>query len=396
MTTTRAVTRLLFLSLSGLLLLLAIGCSDSDLPTAAMFPDGNPVADAPAFPEGEPLKVLTRNMYLGGRVGIVFGADFGNPAEIVAAATQVWGQIQHTNFRERAVALAGEIAEHRPHVVGIQEIPQYVVLTPSPPGTPPGFVEAQDHLQMLMEALEGLPYSLAAVQENASVTLPVMLETGLHYVQYTDRIAVLVRDDLEEPVVASGNYQTQYQLNEYVNLVRGWIRLSTDIGGVPYHFVNTHLEIQTFLPIQMGQTQELLDVIMADLDGVTILMGDLNSDAAAGPGAPSWTPTYETLTAAGFQDSWELTHPGNAFVGYTCCQDDILATRTSILDERIDFVLIRPAGNLGSDNRLPGSIHAEILGEEVGDWTGPSGLWPSDHAGLLASIRTPSSLFRSP
>lgn len=394
METTRRIAHLSLLPVLGALLMMA-GCSDAELPTAGEPFEDAVTAEGPKLPGGEPLKVLSRNMYLGGRVSIVFGADFNNPAEVVAAATEVWGQIQFTNFPERAKALAAEIGEARPHVVGIQEIPQYVVLAPSPTGAPPAVVEVQDHLQILMEELDGLPYSVAGVQTNAQATLPVMMESGLHYVQYTDRIAVLVRDDLADPVVDSGNYAAQFDLNEHLTLIRGWIKVSTTFAGVPYHFVNTHLEVQDFAPIQFGQTQELLNSITAGLDGVTVLMGDLNSDAEAGPGAPSWTPTYGALLAAGFQDSWEIDHPGNSDIGFTCCQDDVLVNRSSILDERIDFILLRAEGNRGSENRIPGSIHVDILGRDPGDWTYPSALWPSDHAGLLASIKIPPALFKN-
>ena len=394
MMNTRHIARLTSLPLLTSLLVLA-GCSDRDIPTAGEFEDEASLAEARAFPRGEALKVLTRNMYMGGDVGIVFGADLTDPAAVAAAATAVWGQIQATNFPERAQALAAEIDENRPHLVAIQEIPRYVILN----GTfqPVGL---QDHLAILQAELGDLPYTLAEVQENTTTVMPVILQTGLHYVQYTDRIAVLVRNDLDVTGTDKGTFAAHYPLAEGLGLKRGWIRVSADVGGVPYHFVNTHLEVQTFAPIQAGQTQELLEGVTEDLDGVTILTGDLNSDAAAGPGAPSWTPSYETLLAAGFQDTWKLDHPGRSHTGLTCCQEKELANETSVLDERIDFILIRSADRRGGNHRMPGSIHVDLVGEEVSDRIYPSGaatgLWPSDHAGVLASFRIPSAIFRIP
>ena len=110
-------------------------------------------------------------------------------------------------------------------------------------------------------------------------------------------------------------------------------------------------------------------------------MGDLNSDAEGGPGDPSWTPTYGTLVDAGFQDTWELDHPGVPFDGLTCCQADLVNNDVSTLYQRIDFILIRARDHQGSSNRLPGSIHVEIVGEEQADRTEASGFWPADHAG---------------
>ena len=387
MSNTRRFTRLTTLPAMACLGF-AFGCSDRDVPTAGDVYDGTSPAEAPAFPGGESLKALTRNMYMGGDVGLVFGADLTDPASVATAATAVWSQIQATDFSERARALAAEIEEHRPHLVAIQEIPRYLILNGA--FQPVGL---QDHLGILQAELAGLPYTVAEVQENTAAVMPVILESGLHYIQYTDRIAVLVRDDLTVTDVDRGTYQTHYQLAPTLDLQRGWIRVSADVGGVPYHFVNTHLEVQGFAPIQAGQVQELLQEVVAGLNGVTILMGDLNSDAEADPGDASWTASYGTLLAAGFQDTWKLDHPGRAQIGFTCCRDKELLNGGAVLDERIDFVLIRSTNHQGSQNRFPGSIHVEQVGEDQGDRTYPTGLWPSDHAGLLASFKIPSSLF---
>lgn len=384
---TRHFRRLTRLSLLPSLFL-AAACSDADLPTSEPLP--MEATAALAFPGGEALTVLTRNMYMGGDVGLVFGADLNNPAAVAAAATAVWGQIQANRFSERAGALADEIAETRPHVVAIQEIPQYVVINPAT-GQP---VEVQDHLQILLEEMEGLPYEVAALQDNTVAVMPIVLSTGIHYVQYKDRIAVLVRTDLDVTDVASGSYGAYYPLAPGLDLKRGWIRVSADVGGVPYHFVNTHLEVQGFAPIQALQVQELLQSIMADLDGVTVLMGDLNSDAEGGPGDPSWTPSYQTLIDAGFQDTWEISHPGLPHVGFTCCQEKDLLNPVSELEERIDFVLIRSTEHQGSVIRMPGAIHTWKVGENEGDRTYLTGLWPSDHAGLVASLKLPRGIFR--
>jgi endonuclease/exonuclease/phosphatase family metal-dependent hydrolase len=382
----RLVSTAAVLPLAGL-----TGCTDSDLPTSEGFFEEPLVAEAPGFPGGEPLKVLTRNLYMGGDVGIVFGADLNDPVSVAQAATAVWGQIQENRFPERAVALVDEILAARPHVVGIQEIPQYVVLNSAMEP-----VEVQDYLGILLDELDGLPYELAAVQENTVAVMPVYLAAGIHYVRFVDRIAVLVRTDLDVTDVDQGGYSAFYPLAEGLEMRRGWTRVSAEIAGVPYHFVNTHLEVQTFAPIQVLQAQELLDEVMADLDGVTILSGDLNSDAEGRPGTPSWTSTYGKLIAAGFQDSWKLAHPGHPHTGFTCCQEKDLLNPVSDLEERIDLVLIRSGDRRGGDIRFPGSIHVEIIGEEEGDRTYPTGLWPSDHAGLLASLRLPKGIFNAP
>ena len=150
--------------------------------------------------------------------------------------------------------------------------------------------------------------------------------------------------------------------------------------GVPYHFVTTHLETQRLAPVQAGQAAELINSVAAGLDGVTIVAGDLNSDAAH-PGAPSWTPTYDAMIGAGFTDLW--TRGQGSDDGYTCCQESDLRNVQSALDERIDFVMAR---DQSPENGLQGATHIQLVGVEQIDRTS-GGLWRADHAGLVAGLK---------
>jgi len=382
--------------IAALMLLPLFGaCTDGDLPTAGHFPQEPAFSNAPLHSQGEPLKVMTRNMYLGGDVNPLFLAAAvpnPDPTAIASAAHAVWSQIHATNFPERATALAREIALNQPHIVGIQEIPSFEFMA-GPTGPVMG---EQDHLDILMMALAEEPYAVARVQENTSATFPIVISQQLLYIRFIDRIAVLVRNDMEVADVASATYAARVPLIPgEMEAKRGWIRVSAEFGGIPYHFVNTHLEVQRFASVQDYQVQELLGSVLPGLDGVTVLMGDLNSDAENGPGAPSYTPTYETLLAAGFLDTWEMANPGMPDLGFTCCQEPLLTNPTSVLDERIDFVLLRSSGRNGWQNRAPGSIHVEIVGDSPATLT-PSGLWPADHAGLLASLKLAPGVFMNP
>ena len=51
---------------------------------------------------------------------------------------------------------------------------------------------------------------------------------------------------------------------------------------------------------------------------------------------------------------------------------------------RIDFIFYRDAFTQATGH-FQGSVKAQLLGEGPGDKT-PSGLWPSDHAGLAAAL----------
>lgn len=383
----------LFLPLAALTaLIFPAGCDDGLHPVADTVPDAalSTAAASQASNAATPLRVMTRNMYLGGNIAIVLGADPTNPLALIQAVNAVWAQVQATRFQERVVALVDEIEAGEPHVVGIQELPRYVILNGS---FQP--VSSQDHLGILMEEIEerGLPYEVAAVQKHFDLVMPKAYDFGTgqvsEYIWYTMHIAVLVRSGFPVTDLDQGDYQSSVPFIPGVDIERSWIRVTAELGGVPYHFVNTHLEVQEFAPIQVAQTQELLDGILSGLDGVTVLMGDLNSDAEAGPGARSWTPTYGMLMDAGFQDAWRTAHPGRPFRGYTCCQAPELNNPVSELGQRIDFVLLRADHGPPGLNRLPGAVSAVIVGDKRWDRTSPSGLWPSDHAGLLVELRIP-------
>ncbi len=350
-----------------------------------------PSFDATAFSsvgtssDGE-ITVLTRNVYIGANIGAIFLVDFTDPIAVVQAASAIFANVQNTRFTERAVALADEIEEGRPHLIGLQEVARFITIDPA--SGPTGVL---DYLALLNAELldRGLHYEVVRVQENTEVTLPIAIDFGTgmitEAVNFTDRDVVLARSDVRILDVASGNYQAQVPVAPGLTLKRGWIRVEAELDGQSYNFVNTHLEGQALAQVQAFQLQELLGSVLAGLNGVTILVGDLNSDAEAGPGDPSWTPTYNTLIAQGFLDTWVLEHPRGRERGFTCCHDDDLRNLRPALDERIDFVLVRDDG--GSFGRLEIEVDdVEVLGDETDDLTFRSGLWPSDHAGLIAEI----------
>lgn len=339
------------------------------------------------------LRVLTRNIYLGGDTGPLFSTNFGDIPAVLAAVNTFWNQVQATDIHARAEALAQEIAMTDPHVVALQEVARYVLLDGSL--TPTGMV---DFLTILQEAMaeRGLDYRLEVRQDDTSGTLPlgfdpVTLSPTL-LVNFTVGEATLVRSDVDVLGTSQGNYAARISIPTPLGPVlvqRGWSRVTLNHLGVPHHVVNTHLETQGMQPFHDLQADELLGSVLAGLDGVTVVMGDLNSDAEAAPGDRSWTATYDKFTQAGFVDAWTQA-TGHHGVGYTCCQDPDLMNAVSVLDERIDFVLVRTPSTPGG-SVLPGSVHMTVLGEEVGDRLS-SGLWPADHAGLFAGLQLPRGL----
>jgi len=300
----------------SLLFTLLVGCDESAHPLAEDLPEELQMTSAPfRSPVKDPLTVMSRNLYHGGDIGPVLAVGFSDLALLTATAARVWEEVQANDFNERVVALVDEIEEAMPDIIGLQELAQFVIFGLNPSTGGYDFAGVIDFETILVGELtsRGLPYSFVAVQENTVVRVPVAgFQTSEQYVptqlvQLSIRDGVLVRNGLHIDDVSQGNYGAIVPLGvdpfgNPIEMKRGWIRVDAQVDGVPHHFVSTHMEIQSFAPFQLMQTEELLTEVVADLDGVTVLMGDFNSDAAASPGAQSWTPTYLEITSAGFSD----------------------------------------------------------------------------------------------
>jgi hypothetical protein len=333
--------------------------------------------------------VYTQNVFLGGDTGPLFSIqDFSDIGQVLGATIPFWVQVEASDVPARVAAFVDEIGRRQPHVVSLQEVLRFVVLDA-------GF-QPIGGLDLLAEiegqiAARGLPYETALVQAGTSSALPLSFDPSIPgvgtWLSFTDRVVVLKRTDVTTLDSAQGQYAARFSLGP-LDLVRGWARLTVDHGGVPHHFVATHLETQSIPPVHAAQADELRTGVVGGLDGVTIIAGDLNSDAAAESGAPSWTPTYGDLVAAGFTDVWATAPSAGHGSGLTCCHDPNLGDgRTP--DERIDFVMVRSSEAVAAGREMHrGFFRAELFGDDPSDRTA-SGLWPSDHAGIVATMHIP-------
>jgi endonuclease/exonuclease/phosphatase family metal-dependent hydrolase len=150
------------------------------------------------------------------------------------------------------------------------------------------------------------------------------------------------------------------------------VAVDATVEGKTIRFVNTRLEPADYTDfIQAGQLAELQQLLGNESMPV-VLVGDLNSEAD-GRG----TPTYQSLLTAGFMDVHGLdpTPDGDAL---TCCHDLALRNSSVQLSKRIDHIL------LGNTPVAP-EVDAWIVGDDLADKT-RSGLWPSDHAGVVARL----------
>ena len=348
------------------------------------FPAG--ADEAAAHGHDRAVTVMTRNLYVGSDLGPVLAApDF--PA-VVAAVSAIFASAQATDMPGRMEAIADEIARARPDLIGLQEAALWRTGAFTPPFRTPATTVAFDFIELLVHALaaRGLHYDVAATTINLDAQLPGFTSNGLEEIRLTDRDAILVRRGGDGPLlrwspadVVTGNFATNVTLPSpglgAITIPRGFAAIDVIIGETAVRFLTTHLETVS-AAVQVAQAQELLAG-----PGTTtlplILVCDCNS-SASGTGLDV-TPTYDALIAAGLDDSWTDKH-GRA-PGFTCCQAADLQNLPSALDERIDLILLR--GDVGVR-------HARLTGARPGDRTsGPARLWPSDHAGVTATLDLP-------
>ena len=353
---------------------LATACAEGI--TDPVSQPGGPAGLAPAREDTSPIEVMTRNVYLGADIGPILTAP--SPGVVPIRVAQAWAQIQANDFAERAAAIAEEVHATRPDVIGLQEVALFRRQSPGDflIGNPQSAqIVAYDYLEILLGALEarGLDYRVATAVNNIDVELPMATSpTTFDDIRYTDRDVVLVERRVEVTATASGNYAAAVPINlggASISLRRGWNRVDLVHRGNPYHFVNTHLETdETSALVQGLQTQQLI-AMLSTVGVPTIVVGDLN-------GTPDdVTDMYGLMTGAGFSDLWAVT-PGSRGPGSTCCfGSDLHGVE---LFERIDYVMAR-----SPDGRVPATAGIRIVGET---WT-PSGLRPSDHAGISADVR---------
>ena len=128
------------------------------------------------------------------------------------------------------------------------------------------------------------------------------------------------------------------------------------------------------------QLQEVVD--RANGTGLpAIIMGDLNDTEGS--------PMYQVMRDAGFADVWRHLRPGVS--GNTCCHLTDLSDRNRSQGEftqRIDYIFARGVDHVRRE--VNGRISR--FGLNPSDRIeGPDGtIWPSDHAGLEATLRLPA------
>jgi hypothetical protein len=324
--------------------------------------------------------VMSRNVYHGVNAEIFAVATATSFLDLLVKVGAVYNGYLARNFHERAAALAVEIDRARPELIGLQEA--ILVRRQSPPDGPatPATSVVLDYVEILLDALaaRGLHYEVVA----QSVGLDAELPSALGFdVRHTDREVILARADLTTADLKLSNAQAgTFTVNctlpggvtGPIVIRRGWVSIDAKVRGKTFRFISTHLDgdcLPFTSAIQQAQAAEILAGPGAT-DLPVIFVGDLNS-RNDGTGV-----TYNDVLAAGFVDAAVVA--GLASLP-TCCQASDLLNPVSSADVTIDLVLFRGAFEV---------LGAEVVGYDPGDRT-PSGLWASDHAGVVGRLRLP-------
>jgi hypothetical protein len=205
------------------------------------------------------------------------------------------------------------------------------------------------------------------------------------------RDALLVRVDDGLTVQASGGAQYATRLPVSVGgvpmtFIRGYNWADVRVGSVLTRVVNTHLESASS-DIALGQAMELL-AGPAGTSRPTVIVCDCNSDPldhSVKPTDPLGTPhsgPYDFIVGHGFADQWLTFRP--AAQGWTSGLSETADDATAAgFDHRIDMVFAR-----GSSADPVRADKGEVTGNEVSDRDAATGLWPSDHAGVVLRLRS--------
>jgi len=374
------------------------------------------------------LKVMTRNLYLGVDIMRPLAAVAALPEDaplipdvITAlgnATHEARGIVDDTDFGTRSKLLAQEIAAAKPDLVGLQEVALWrsgdLQLTQA--AIPNAETVDLNFLKMLRAELKanGVPYRPVSVNWLSDVEAPSFGGTlaapeNPRDVRLTMRDVILMR-------VGSGLKVLRNKERDYTNglqvdiagrpldFTRGYQWVDVQRGQKRFRFINTHLEAFSS-DMAFLQMQEMLEG-PASTARTTIIACDCNSDplnqsvkTSIGDTLPHSEPYWLATGEHEYFDTWLQWKP--ARFGWTSGLNETAdepanadgwplegggtADEKVSWTHRIDLILARRAD--GGPLRV---VRGEVTGDRSADRFldgEDTGLWPSDHAGVMISLR---------
>ena len=350
--------------------------------------------------EGDEVRVMTRNLYL--------GADLAPPiaAKSIGEFTELNGQVLRevtaNDFPVRAKGLAREILKKKPDLVGLQEAALWRTGPPTlepllnSGAKPTASAVRYDYLKELLAQLnKGEPrYRIAVVQDEFDFEAPAdengvpndgpngAIKNAEINGRLTMRDAILAR-------VGAGVTFKHKRMGHFANLLvekisgvtvtvtRGWVAIDARVrGSNTFRFVDTHLEaLDPASEVPSIRARQAAELVARSGPATSrlpvILVGDLNSDNDTVEAGDQ--QAYRTLLHAGMRERSTSKPLG-------CCLNSSLLVATAggsvaDFDHQVDHVMTRDPKEV----KLKSS---SVTGRQP-----VNGFWDSDHAGLFSALR---------
>jgi hypothetical protein len=323
--------------------------------------------------------VMTYNVNEGTDFLQVVGAQ--TLQQFLLSVGQVITQVQGTNPPERMGAVARKILDVQPELLSLQEVDQWYTGTFDPvAGTCSNMTLQYDMLQELLSSLaaQGGHYEVAVqVTQNSFPPTPGLIPPADYIcVAVNDYNIILARTDLPSWIFRWSNPLSGQFVNKLV--------LPTPIGPVPYPRAWASVDAQFFgrSLLYVNTHLESFDANIRELQGGELRAGPANStlpviiamDSNAQAFPLPQDPTYLDFISAGYNDVWSELFPKIA--GLTCCQNEADNNSISQLYQRIDLVLTHGRVSPWEAARIGEGPRSRL----------PDGLWPSDHAAVMAGV----------
>jgi hypothetical protein len=313
------------------------------------------------------LDVVTYNVDAGSRLAPLLAAP--SPQDLPAATSQVWAEVQASRIPERAVALARQIAWDTPDVVGLQDVATWTV----------NGVPRVDFLRQIQQSLRarGQHYVVVARDPVNVFQLPDAAGEQIGYIDQTVILANSAVGGRGFRMVHStgGTFPSAREVQiggaqgPVLTLPGAWALIDFVNSQEPDHafrFLTARLD-SADPAVNAAQGSELL-AGPANVNLPVVMGGDFG-------GLTVGLRAYQQIGLAGYRDAWLRKHAAQA--GFTSAEPDLRAPGLA-LQTRSDQVFIKQGWDMAD-------VNAFLLGTEPSDRT-RTGLWPSDHAGLLARL----------
>jgi hypothetical protein len=341
---------------------------------------------------GRAVTVMTQNLYQGTEFRNIQALVGGTPTleQALAATTADYATYVATRFRDRATQLAAEIAQNRPVLVGLQEVATWHMgaFDPAHPFALPPAV-SEDFVQELVAALasDGAQYApVSRHDDNFTLAFPIFTPSGLVAVGMVESGVILARTDLPRWQLKlsnpqSGTYNARVPLlanpldpdpPHGFQFTNSWQSIDARVHGRKLRFITTHLDaLAPGGAVSGPQARELL-AGPASTSLPVVLAGDMNSGPQFSPAA------YNAFLAGGLTDTW--TAAGLGAPPLTCCHlapNDLASDPNATYSEDDDHVFT------GGKLRV---LDEHLVGNTAPNPPPAPFIWPSDHAGMVATL----------